>query len=68
MYLSFQATYLPLPRSRQLVTAIQRDVVPTLGANDYRAKSDDQNVFQLVLHFAATTGIFNTPSKVQQSI
>jgi len=50
----------------QLVTAIQRDVVPTFGANDHRANRDDQIVRQLVLHFAATARILNIRSKVQQ--
>ena len=67
MELLFQATCFPSPRLRQLVTAIQRDVVPTFGANDHRVNRDDQIVRQLVLHFIATTRILIIPSKVQES-
>src|SRR4051812_34206274 len=44
---------------RQLAAAVQRDVVPALGARDHRAHGDDQDIDQAMLDLACTARIFD---------
>src|SRR4051794_11188468 len=44
---------------RQLAAAVQRDVVPALGARDHRAHGDDQDIDQAMLDLARTARIFD---------
>src|SRR3954466_12346666 len=41
----------------QLVAAVERDVVPALGARDHRAHRDDQDISQPMLDLAGTSRI-----------
>src|SRR3954467_15518685 len=41
----------------QLVAAVERDVVPALGARDHRAHRDDQDIRQPMLDLAGTSRI-----------
>jgi len=43
----------------QLAAAIQRDVVPALGARDHRAYRDDQDISQAVLDLAGTARVLD---------
>ena len=51
---------------RQLVAAIQRDVVPTFRTRDHRANGDDQDIRQPVLDLAATARIFDRTEVTRQ--
>lgn len=53
---------------RQLVAAVQRNLVPALGTGDHRAHGDDQDVEQVMLDLACTARIFDAGKMLDQRL